>query len=100
MISCERGANLLIGRIAIAPPFTGLRRFPEGRGFNQWTGDDSKALMKVSAMLLKEYVRSHWHVNLGLSSRDTRSSAIRNCAHGSRFVRFLLYRSTISSDRG
>lgn len=33
--------------IAIAPPFAGLRRFPEGRGFKQWTGDDSKALMKV-----------------------------------------------------
>ncbi|KAG6808987.1 hypothetical protein H0H92_002077 [Tricholoma furcatifolium] len=34
-------------RIAVAPPFPGLRRFPEGRGFKQWTGDDSKALMKV-----------------------------------------------------
>ena len=34
--------------IAIVPPFSGLRRFPEGRGFKQWTGDDSKALMKVS----------------------------------------------------
>jgi hypothetical protein len=33
--------------IAIVPPFGGLRRFPEGRGFKQWTGDDSKALMKV-----------------------------------------------------
>jgi len=33
--------------IAIAPPFAGLRHFPEGRGFKQWTGDDSKALMKV-----------------------------------------------------
>jgi len=33
--------------IAISPPFAGLRRFPEGRGFKQWTGDDSKALMKV-----------------------------------------------------
>ena len=29
------------------PSFTGLRRFPQGRGFVQWTGDDSKALMKV-----------------------------------------------------
>jgi hypothetical protein len=29
------------------PPFAGLRRFPEGRGFKQWTGDDSKALMKA-----------------------------------------------------
>ncbi|KAG0695998.1 hypothetical protein DFH29DRAFT_991856 [Suillus ampliporus] len=34
-------------RIAAAPSFAGLRRFPEGRGFSQWTGDDSKALMKV-----------------------------------------------------
>ena len=50
----ERGADYC--RIAIAPPFAGLRRFPEGRGFNQWMDDDSKALMKVSAMLLKEYV--------------------------------------------
>jgi hypothetical protein len=37
----------MYNRIAAAPPFPGLRRFPEGRGFNQWTGDDSKALMKV-----------------------------------------------------
>ncbi|KAH9008887.1 hypothetical protein EDB84DRAFT_1280891, partial [Lactarius hengduanensis] len=34
-------------RIALAPPFPGLRRFPQGQGFKQWTGDDSKALMKV-----------------------------------------------------
>ncbi|KAH9960987.1 hypothetical protein BJV74DRAFT_871953 [Russula compacta] len=33
-------------RIAAAPPFPGQRRFPEGRGFKQWTGDDSKVLMK------------------------------------------------------
>jgi hypothetical protein len=38
-------------RIAAAAPFAGLRRFNEGRGFKQWTGDDSKALMKV-----------RWHV--------------------------------------
>lgn len=34
-------------RIAVMPPFPGLRRFPHGRRFKQWTGDDSKALMKV-----------------------------------------------------
>ncbi|RXW17060.1 hypothetical protein EST38_g8794 [Candolleomyces aberdarensis] len=34
-------------RIAASPLFSGLRRFPEGRGFKQWTGNDSKALMKV-----------------------------------------------------
>jgi hypothetical protein len=34
--------------IACMPAFTNLRRFHEGRNFVQWTGDDSKALMKVS----------------------------------------------------
>ncbi|OCH89266.1 hypothetical protein OBBRIDRAFT_813252 [Obba rivulosa] len=34
-------------RIAAAPSFSGLRRFPEGRRFKQWTGNNSKALMKV-----------------------------------------------------
>ncbi|KAJ7724027.1 hypothetical protein B0H16DRAFT_1736971 [Mycena metata] len=34
-------------RIAAVPSFPGLRRFPDGRDFTQWTGDDSKALMKV-----------------------------------------------------
>ncbi|KAJ7888963.1 hypothetical protein B0H14DRAFT_3081915 [Mycena olivaceomarginata] len=34
-------------RIAAVPAFPGLRRFKQGRRFKQWTGDDSKALMKV-----------------------------------------------------
>ncbi|KAF5324966.1 hypothetical protein D9758_017736 [Tetrapyrgos nigripes] len=34
-------------RIAAAPLFPALWCFPEGRGFKQWTGNDSKALMKV-----------------------------------------------------
>ncbi|KIM75719.1 hypothetical protein PILCRDRAFT_13365 [Piloderma croceum F 1598] len=34
-------------RVALVASFSGLRRFPEGQGFKQWTGDDSKALMKV-----------------------------------------------------
>ncbi|KAF8132929.1 hypothetical protein EV363DRAFT_1397839 [Boletus edulis] len=34
-------------RISAVAPFVGLRRFPQGRHFKQWTGDDSKALMKV-----------------------------------------------------
>ncbi|KAK7684399.1 hypothetical protein QCA50_012346 [Cerrena zonata] len=38
---------ILNKRIAAVPSFPGLRRFPQGRGFKQWTGDDSKALMKV-----------------------------------------------------
>jgi hypothetical protein len=34
-------------RISVVPSYAGLRRFSEGRDFEQWTGDDSKALMKV-----------------------------------------------------
>ncbi|KDR77955.1 hypothetical protein GALMADRAFT_94455 [Galerina marginata CBS 339.88] len=45
-------------RIAAAPSFPGLRRFPEGRGFKQWTGDDSKALMKVYLPAIAGYVPS------------------------------------------
>jgi hypothetical protein len=36
--------------IAAVPSFPGLRRFPEGCGFKQWTRDDSKALMKVGSI--------------------------------------------------
>ncbi|KAH8994189.1 hypothetical protein EDB92DRAFT_1934362 [Lactarius akahatsu] len=43
-------------RIAAAPPFAGLRRFPEGRGFKQWTRDNSKALMKVYLPAIEGYV--------------------------------------------
>ncbi|KAF9234302.1 hypothetical protein BU15DRAFT_90031 [Melanogaster broomeanus] len=43
-------------RIAAAPPFPGLRRFPDGRGFSQWTGDDSKALMKVYLSAIEGHV--------------------------------------------
>ncbi|KAH9484630.1 hypothetical protein JR316_0004112 [Psilocybe cubensis] len=34
-------------RIVLAPSFPGLQHFHQGRGFKQWTGDDSKGLMKV-----------------------------------------------------
>ncbi|KAG1867188.1 hypothetical protein DFJ58DRAFT_654472, partial [Suillus subalutaceus] len=34
-------------RIAAVAPLAGLRCFPDGCGFKQWTGNDSKALMKV-----------------------------------------------------
>ena len=39
--------SLTLCRIALAPLFPGLRRFKQGRKFKQWTGNDSKALMKV-----------------------------------------------------
>ncbi|KIJ14479.1 hypothetical protein PAXINDRAFT_39815, partial [Paxillus involutus ATCC 200175] len=43
-------------RIAAVPSFPGLRRFPDGRGFTQWTGDDSKALMKVYLPAIEGHV--------------------------------------------
>jgi len=38
---------IMLSSIAAAAPFSGLQGFPEGCGFKQWMGDDSKALMKV-----------------------------------------------------
>ncbi|KAI9456212.1 hypothetical protein F5148DRAFT_1323925 [Russula earlei] len=56
----ERKANAILDdidrRIAAVPPFPGLRRFPQGRRFKQWTGDDSKALMKVYVPAIIGYV--------------------------------------------
>ncbi|KAI9436964.1 hypothetical protein H4582DRAFT_2111974 [Lactarius indigo] len=43
-------------RISVVPPFPGLRRFPHGRRFKQWTGDDSKALIKVYVPAIVGYV--------------------------------------------
>ncbi|PSR92366.1 hypothetical protein PHLCEN_2v4724 [Hermanssonia centrifuga] len=34
-------------RLAAVPTFPGLRPFHQGRDFKQWTGDDSKGLMKI-----------------------------------------------------
>ncbi|KAG1844846.1 hypothetical protein DFJ58DRAFT_843939 [Suillus subalutaceus] len=43
-------------RIASAPPFPGLRCFPQGHGFSQWTGHNSKALMKVYLPAIEGHV--------------------------------------------
>ncbi|KAJ6607973.1 hypothetical protein B0H10DRAFT_1816789 [Mycena sp. CBHHK59/15] len=43
-------------RIAAVPAFPALRRFKQGRRFKQWTGDDSKALMKVYLPAIKGLV--------------------------------------------
>ncbi|KAH0834698.1 hypothetical protein J3R83DRAFT_10225 [Lanmaoa asiatica] len=42
--------------IASVASFSGLRRFPQGCHFKQWTGDDSKALMKVYLAAIEGYV--------------------------------------------
>ncbi|KAI9432304.1 hypothetical protein BJY52DRAFT_1132806 [Lactarius psammicola] len=59
----KNNANVILDdidrRIALAPPFPGLRRFPQGRGFKQWTGDDSKALMKASTLVYLPALEGH-----------------------------------------
>ncbi|KJA18005.1 hypothetical protein HYPSUDRAFT_145683 [Hypholoma sublateritium FD-334 SS-4] len=45
-------------RISAVPPYQGLLRFPDGRDYNQWTGDDSKALMKVYLAAIAGYLPS------------------------------------------
>ncbi|KAJ7429538.1 hypothetical protein B0H11DRAFT_2405483 [Mycena galericulata] len=45
-------------RICAVPEFPGLRRFSDGRDFSQWTGDDSKALMKIYLAAVAGYLPS------------------------------------------
>ncbi|KAJ3735585.1 hypothetical protein DFJ43DRAFT_1113159 [Lentinula guzmanii] len=56
----ESQANIIMDdidrRLAVVPAFPGLRRFPHGRRFKQWTGDDSKALMKIFLPAVVEYL--------------------------------------------
>ena len=44
-------------RIALVPLFPGLRRFKQGRNFKQWTGNDSKAFMKVCSLEHNPHLR-------------------------------------------
>ncbi|KAJ7577184.1 hypothetical protein C8J56DRAFT_1007251 [Mycena floridula] len=44
--------------ISAVPVFPGLQRFKDGRNFHQWTGDDSKALMKVYLAAIAGHVPS------------------------------------------
>ncbi|THG93390.1 hypothetical protein EW026_g7829, partial [Hermanssonia centrifuga] len=43
-------------RITAVPPFSGLRNFKQGRDFKQWTGDDSKGLMKVYLPAVVDFI--------------------------------------------
>ncbi|KAG1839888.1 hypothetical protein DFJ58DRAFT_718472 [Suillus subalutaceus] len=53
-------ANIILDdidrQIAVVPPFPSLCWFPQGRHFKQWTGDDSKALMRVYLPAIEGYV--------------------------------------------
>ena len=75
--------------IANAPPFSGLRRFPKGRGFKQWTGNDSKVLMKVSSKLTLWFPQLLMH--LGIPISDSRPCTIATDLHLSCVLGILLY---------
>ncbi|KAJ7224045.1 hypothetical protein GGX14DRAFT_648209 [Mycena pura] len=45
-------------RLSAVPEFPGLHRFPDGRDFTQWTGDNSKALMKIYLAAVAGYIPS------------------------------------------
>ena len=52
--------------ISLTPPFLGLQNFHQGHGFKQWTGDDSKALIKVSIyyQYVQQWLLINWQVYL------------------------------------
>ncbi|KAJ7689175.1 hypothetical protein B0H17DRAFT_1296284 [Mycena rosella] len=45
-------------RLSAVPEFPGLQCFPDGRDFKQWTGDNSKALMKIYLAAVAGYLPS------------------------------------------
>ncbi|KAN0140617.1 hypothetical protein V8E53_001826 [Lactarius tabidus] len=51
-------------RIAMTPPFPGLQCFKQGRRFKQWTGDDSKALMKAGTISLMSRIYLRFPANI------------------------------------
>ncbi|KAH9911207.1 uncharacterized protein B0H18DRAFT_1089328 [Fomitopsis serialis] len=55
-VKARRRMDDIDRRIAAAPQFPGLRHFPEGHNFKQWTGNDSKALMKVYLPAIQGHV--------------------------------------------
>ena len=70
-------------RIAAVPSFPGLRRFPEGRNFKQWMGDDAKALMKVRSCLCDcIHVTDKWCLHMaGLPAGNRRPCSCSNGPH-------------------
>ncbi|KAF8257621.1 hypothetical protein EI94DRAFT_1774396 [Lactarius quietus] len=44
--------------ISVVPPFSHLRCFPQGRGFEKWTGNDLKVLMKVYLLAIEGHLPS------------------------------------------
>ena len=77
--------------IAAVPPFPGLRRFPQGRRFKQWTGDDSKALMKVRPCLHSGMMKHFSERYAGIYPCDRRLCPGRNHQVYCSFPRCMLH---------
>ena len=92
----KQDANRIIDdidwRIAVVAPFTGLHWFPQGRGFNQWTGNNSKALMKV--LIFSIFTMHITHHIVGLHCRTWKLCAQRNYTHNSCIHGILLPRAS------
>ncbi|KAI5996391.1 hypothetical protein EDD15DRAFT_2387356 [Pisolithus albus] len=54
--AAEKVLDEIDKRIAAVALFAGLRRFPQGWHFKQWTSDDSKGLMKVYIAAIEGFV--------------------------------------------
>ncbi|KIJ11315.1 hypothetical protein PAXINDRAFT_15782 [Paxillus involutus ATCC 200175] len=52
----ERRLDDIDRQIAVVAPFAGLQCFPQGHHFKQWTGDDSKGLMKIYLTAIEGHV--------------------------------------------
>ena len=75
-------------QIATAPLFPNLCRFPHGRCFKQWMGDDSKALMKVYPFhIIDSYFA---HVFEGVSFCNHWTCFLGNGSSNQCFHRYLL----------
>jgi len=74
-------------RIAAVPHFARLRHFHQGRGFKQWTGDDSKALMKVASsfVFIVGAGRSNFALHQGVPSSDPWTCSRSDGAHYAAF---------------
>jgi len=74
MSMCQRKLTHCFGSIANVPPFLGVWWFPDGYGFKQWTGNDSKALMKVHSKLFLQFLQIS--ICLGIPVSDSRPCTI------------------------
>ncbi|CAA7264657.1 unnamed protein product [Cyclocybe aegerita] len=67
-------------RIAIVPLFPGLRHFHQGCGFKQWTGNDSKGLMKKMVQTVADLIEFCYLVHHNVIDEDSLSKIEKTLA--------------------